>query len=375
MLATKLAYPISGRSVLGPKRTLLGPSWALLRPSWSLLRPSWGLLRPSWGLLGSSCGHFGLRGLFWQRLAWLKLAPRRGEKRISTSVRFAISIASNIDLDTSWTRFWAAPEAQELPKSVLEAMLGPPWGLLGPSWGLLENLGPSWDRLGAILGPSWVLLGPSWGPHEHLGAILGPSWGHLGAILGPSWVLLGPLGAILGPSWGPCVCLFEQLRYARTSRRAIKVIVFLTCLNSTPHPRISRDCTTRKNATFQHRRAPGPLPMGPRLALGGLHRNQKEGFPLTAYAYGAVYQITARAAMAQNETSKSCEKLAIIFPFPPTKWATSQCINFLKAVPRCVYADRCDTTGPLHDRRFSSGGLVGPRGASSRPGGMREAIK
>ena len=92
--------------------------------------------------------------------------------------------------------------------------------------------------------------------------------------------------------------------------------------------------------------------MGPRLALGnekcisaepmnlstakGLHRNQKEDFPLTAYAYGAVYQITARAAMAQNETSKSCEKLAIIFPFPPTKWATSQCINFLKAVPRCL---------------------------------------
>ena len=88
--------------------------------------------------------------------------------------------------------------------------------------------------------------------------------------------------------------------------------------------------------------------MGPRLALRGLHRNQKEGFPLTAYAYGAVYQITARAAMAQNEISKSCEKLAIIFSFPLTKWATSQCINFLKAVPRCVYADKCDTTGPLH---------------------------
>ena len=97
------------------------------------------------------------------------------------------------------------------------------------------------------------------GPWRPFGGLLGASWGHLGAswgLLGASW---GPLGAILGPSWGPCVCLFEQLRYARTSRRAIKVIVFLTCLNSTPHPRISRDCTTRKNATFQHRRAPGPL--------------------------------------------------------------------------------------------------------------------
>ena len=105
------------------------------------------------------------------------------EEERSTKMCFAISIASNIDLDTSWTRFLAAPEAQELPKSVLEAMLGPPWGLLGPSWGLLENLGPSWDRLGANSGPSWVLLGPSWGL---LGAFSGPSWGIL-ACVGNIW--------------------------------------------------------------------------------------------------------------------------------------------------------------------------------------------
>ena len=124
------------------------------------------------------------------------MTPRRGEKHIFTSVRFAISIASNIDLGTSWTRFLASQEAQELPKSVLEAMLGPPWGLLGPSWGVLENLGPSWDRRGAILGPSWVLLGPS-------GGLLGPILEPLGAFWGPSW---GLFGAILGPQAGPAEC-------------------------------------------------------------------------------------------------------------------------------------------------------------------------
>ena len=149
----------------------MGPLEAILGPLGVILVPFWGLLVPL--------------GLFWQHLAWLKLAPRRGETQISTSVRFAISIASNIDLDMSWTRFLAAPEAQELPKSVLEAMLGPPWGLLGPSWGLLENLGPSWDCLGANSGPSWVLLGPSWG-------LLGSSCGHFG----PPWCLLASLGNV-----------------------------------------------------------------------------------------------------------------------------------------------------------------------------------
>ena len=93
---------------------ILGPLGAILVPFWSLLVPF---------------------GLFWQRLAWLKLAPRRGEKQIFTSVRFAISIASNTDFGMSWKRFLASQEAQELPKSVPDAMLGPPWGLLGPFLG------------------------------------------------------------------------------------------------------------------------------------------------------------------------------------------------------------------------------------------------
>ena len=138
------------------------------------------MLVPFWGLLVPL-------GLFWRRLAWLKLAPRRGEKQIFTSVRFAISIASNMDLGTSWTRFWVSHEAQELPKSVLQAMLGPPWALLGPSWGLLENLGPSWNRLGVILGPfggrsglSRNLSGSSRGHLVAIGGHSGASWGHLG---------------------------------------------------------------------------------------------------------------------------------------------------------------------------------------------------
>ena len=113
--------------------TILRPSWSLLRPSWGLLRPSWGLLGPSWGLLGSSCGHFGPLGLFWQRLAWLKLAPRQGEKQIFTILCFCRS-------------------------SSLEAILGQAWGHLGASWGHLGDvMGPPWD----LLGPSWAFLRPS----------------------------------------------------------------------------------------------------------------------------------------------------------------------------------------------------------------------
>ena len=89
-----------------------------------------------------------------------------------------------------WTRFWASPEAQKLPKSVLEAKFGSPWGLLGPFWGLLEPSGgllgpsgsllrPSWD----LVGPSWDLLGPSWG-------LLGPSWGGLRGLLRSFWVIV-----------------------------------------------------------------------------------------------------------------------------------------------------------------------------------------
>ena len=140
-------------------------------------------------------------GLCCQRLAWLKLAPRRGEKLIFTIVHFAISIALNIDLGTPWTRFWASQEAQELPKSVLEAMLGPPWGLLGPSWGLLENLGPSWDRLGAVLGPSW----------GRLGAILGP----LGTVLESDVVMPIRLGVIAmhqSPEKRASLCLRGPVR-------------------------------------------------------------------------------------------------------------------------------------------------------------------
>ena len=145
--------PIGVRPKEGSLGTIMGPLEAILVPLGTILGPLVVISVPCLGLLVPV-------GLFWRRLAWLKLAPRRGEKQICTIVRFAISIALNIDLGTPWTRFWASQEAQELPKSVLEAMLGPPWGLSGSSWGLLENLGPSWDRPGAILGPSWVLLVP-----------------------------------------------------------------------------------------------------------------------------------------------------------------------------------------------------------------------
>ena len=104
-------------TILSPLEAMLGPLGVILVPLGVILLPCWGLLVPL--------------GLFWQRLALLKLAPRRGEKQFFISVRFAISIASNIDLGTSSTRSLAAQEAQELLKSVLGAILG----RLGPILG------------------------------------------------------------------------------------------------------------------------------------------------------------------------------------------------------------------------------------------------
>ena len=150
----------------------MGPSGGILGSLGFMLVPFWGLLVPL--------------GLFWRRLAWLKLAPRRGEKQIFTSVRFAISIASNMDLGTSWTRFLVSHEAQELPKSVLQAMLGPPWALLGPSWGLQSfKIASNMD-----LGTSWTQFLVS------LGTVLGLSEGHLGGVRGYIGISRGPLGAI-----------------------------------------------------------------------------------------------------------------------------------------------------------------------------------
>ena len=88
------------------------------------------MLVPFWGLLVPL-------GLFWRRLAWLKLAPRRGEKQIFTSVRFAISIASNMDLGTSWTQFLVS----------LGTVLGLSEGHLG---GVRGYIGISRGPLGAI---------------------------------------------------------------------------------------------------------------------------------------------------------------------------------------------------------------------------------
>ena len=88
--------PIGARPKEGSLGTILGPLEAILGPLGDILGPPGDILVPFWGLLVPF-------GLFWQRLAWLTLAPRRGEKQIFTNVRFAISIASNIDLGTSWS--------------------------------------------------------------------------------------------------------------------------------------------------------------------------------------------------------------------------------------------------------------------------------
>ena len=108
---------------LAPLEAILGPSGGILGSLGFMLVPFWGLLVPL--------------GLFWRRLAWLKLAPRRGEKQIFTSVRFAISIASNMDLGTSWTQFLVS----------LGTVLGLSEGHLG---GVRGYIGISRGPLGAI---------------------------------------------------------------------------------------------------------------------------------------------------------------------------------------------------------------------------------